>query len=186
MKLARLQRLAKPGLLVTSFLAAFTGFAVFSLSYAAETSPSTVPLIPLSNVMEAVLNPAAGEIWNAALFEPAPGTTKVVPTDEQWLNLRYNALRVLMVPPVLMHPDLQIAPPGKVTPDGELQPAAIAALRKEKAEAWKAQVTILQQSAQAALTAIEARDLAAMMQAGDTMYGVCDSCHQQFWYPPAN
>lgn len=185
MKLSTLQRLAKPAVSFATVLAFVTASTLISLSQAAESGSSTTPLLNLADMMEAVLNPAASEIWNAALIEPAAGADKPVLGDEQWLNLRYNALRILMVPPALMHPDLQIAAPGTVAPDGELQPAAIAALRKDKAEAWNAQVSILQQSAQATLAAIDAKDLDAMLQAGDTMYAVCDSCHMQFWYPPA-
>lgn len=186
MKLSSLHRLAKPGLPVATMLAVLAGVMALPLSNAAEPVPSTTPLITLSDLMEAVLNPAAGDVWNTALIEPAAGADKPVLTDEQWLNLRYNALRILTVPPVLMHPDLQIAAPGTVAPDGELQPDAIAALLKEKADAWRAQVSILQQGAQATLAAIDAKDLDATLQAGDAMYGVCESCHMQFWYPPAN
>lgn len=186
MKLSRLLPIAKPGLFGATALAVLAGSGVLSLSQAADMSPSPAPLLTLADMMEAVLNPAASEIWNAALIEPAAGASKAEPTEEQWLNLRYNALRVLTVPPMMMHADLQIAAPGTKAPDGELQPEAIAALRKEKAEAWNAQVYILQQSAQTALSAIEARDLDGMLQAGDTMYGVCETCHTQFWYPPAN
>lgn len=183
MKLARLHRLAKPGLAKATMLGAVAGYAVLTL--AAEPSP-TAPLITMSDLMEGVLNPAASELWNAALIDPPEGSDKPVLTDEQWLNLRHNALSLLTAPPILRHPELQIAAPGTRNNEGELQPEAIAALRESQAQAWNAQVTILQQGVQSALTAIEARDLDAMLQAGDVLYSVCESCHVQFWYPSAN
>jgi len=117
------------------------------------------------------------------LLEPPAGAEKPVPTDAQWQEFRDNALKLQNVPALLMADNLQIAPAGTPATDGSLAPEAIATLRKEKWEAWQAQVSILQEGTAAALRAIVAKDFDAILQAGDTLYAVCDSCHQQFWYP---
>jgi len=106
-----------------------------------------------------------------------------VPTYAQWQEFRDNALKLQNVPALLMADNLQIAPAGTPATEGSLAPEAIATLRKEKWEAWQAQVSILQEGTAAALRAIDAKDFDAILQAGDTLYAVCDSCHQQFWYP---
>lgn len=150
-----------------------------SLIQAAE--PAGTPT--LKDLMAATITDATNVLWNAALLEPPAGSDKPVPTDAQWQEFRDNALKLQDVPALLLADDLLIAPAGTPASEGSLAPDAIATLRKEKQEAWQAQVKILQEGAAASLRAIEAKDFDAMLQAGDTMYAVCESCHQQFWYP---
>jgi hypothetical protein len=133
--------------------------------------------------MAVVITDSSNALWNAALLEPPAGSEKPVPTDEQWASFRSNATTLLSIPTVLLHADLRIAPEGTPPSEGSLAPDAIARLRKEQWSLWSAQVMIIQESAQAALKAIDAKDLDGMMQAGDALYNVCDSCHKLFWYP---
>jgi hypothetical protein len=152
---------------------------------AADGKPaqSAEPAITLKELMNTVVQTSANELWNVALIEPAPDANKPVLTDQQWENLRSNAVALLSTTTTLLKPDLKIAEAGKATPEGELSPDAIAALRKEKWQAWQVQVSILEQGAKASLKAIDEKDYDALLAAGDPLYGVCESCHQQFWYP---
>jgi hypothetical protein len=150
-----------------------------SLVQAAEPVSTTT----LQELMAVVITDTTNVLWNAALLEPPAGADKPAPTDAEWQEFRDNALKLQTIPALLLADDLQIAPAGTPATEGSLAPDAVAALRKDQWEAWQAQVKILQESAAASLRAIEAKDFDGMLQAGDTMYAVCDSCHQQFWYP---
>jgi len=150
-----------------------------SLVQAAEPANTTT----VQELMAGVVTDTTNALWNAALLEPPAGAEKPVPTYAQWQEFRDNALKLQNVPALLMADNLQIAPAGTPATEGSLAPEAIATLRKEKWEAWQAQVSILQEGTAAALRAIDAKDFDAILQAGDTLYAVCDSCHQQFWYP---
>lgn len=150
-----------------------------SLVQAAEPVSTTT----LQELMAAVVTDTTNVLWNAALLDPPAGADKPAPTDAQWQEFRDNALQLQSIPALLLTAGLQIAPAGTPATEGSLAPDAIAALREDKWDAWHAQVTILQEAVAASLRAIDAKDFDGMLQAGDTMYAVCDSCHQQFWYP---
>lgn len=137
----------------------------------------------LKDLMAVVITDTTNVLWNAALLEPPAGADKPVPTDDQWQEFRANTLKLKEVPALLLMPDLQIAPAGTPAAEGSLAPDAVAKLRKENWAEWQAQVQVLQTGADAALRAIDAKDFDAMLAAGDLMYPVCESCHQQFWYP---
>ena len=66
--------------------------------------------------------------------------------------------------------------------DSSVRTAIVAALGKRVA-ADLPEHQIEEFATAAALRAIDAKDFDAILQAGDTLYAVCDSCHQQFWYP---
>jgi hypothetical protein len=149
----------------------------------ASTEEIPAPAVTLQQLMAIVITEASNQIWNAALLEPAAGADKPSPTEEQWATLRSAATTLLVTPTLMLHRSLAVAPPDAEAVEGSLSPAAIAELRGKQWALWAAQVSILQQSAVAALNAIEARDYEATLQAGDTLYGVCDSCHTLFWYP---
>lgn len=151
--------------------------------FAASTEAPPAPAVTLQQLMAIVITDASNQVWNAALLEPAAGSDKPNPTEEQWATLRSAATTLLVTPTVLLHPSLAVAAPDAPAAEGSLSPAAITELRGKQWAVWAAQVSILQQSAAAALNAIEARDYEATLQAGDSLYGVCDSCHKLFWYP---
>ncbi len=152
-------------------------------AFAASTEEPPVPAVTLQQLMAIVITDASNQVWNAALLEPAAGSDKPSLTEEQWATLRSAATTLLVTPTVLLHPSLAVASPGAPAAEGSLSAAAIAELRSNQWAVWAAQVSILQQSAMAALNAIEDRDYQATLRAGDTLYGVCDSCHKLFWYP---
>jgi hypothetical protein len=176
MQVATKLSLTKPLLLLAIAISAAT--ATWHPSQAADA-----PVMTLKELMNAVIQTSATELWNAALIEPAPGANKPALTDQQWEGLRSNAVALLGTTTTLLKPDLKIAEAGKETPSGELSPDAIAALRKDKWQAWQAQVSIIEQGAKASLKAIDEKDYDALLAAGDPLYAVCESCHQQFWYP---
>lgn len=155
---------------------------LFSKVVCAAESASTTTL---SDLMSGPVTTASNELWNAALIEPPVGATTPVPTAEQWDNFKKHALELKTLGSLLLNTELPIAPAGKVANEGELTPDGIAALRKQQWDLWQAQVAALTDGASNSLKAIEARNFAGMVEAGDVLYNVCDSCHQLFWYPPA-
>lgn len=170
-----------PRSLFKPVFATLIGIAVgASLVQAAEPAN---PQTTLKDLMAVVITDTTNVLWNAALLDPPAGSDKPVPTEDQWQEFRSNALKLQDIPALLLTPELPIAPAGTPASEGSLAPDAVAKLRKDNWAAWQAQVQVLQTGAQAALKAIDAKNFDAMLEAGDSMYPVCESCHQQFWYP---
>lgn len=139
--------------------------------------------VTLKDLMAVTITDTTNVLWNAALLEPPAGAAKPVPTDGQWQEFDSNAKALAAAVERLASTDLPIAQSGTPAAEGSLAPDAIAKLRSEKPAVWQAQVKVLQEGANAAARATAAKDFDALLAAGDAMYPVCESCHQQFWYP---
>jgi len=159
--------------------AAMTVLFTASLVEAAEPENA----LTLKELMAVVVTDSTNVLWNAALLDPPAGSDKAAPTDAQWQEFRANALKLQEIPSLLLAQSLLIAPYGTAATEGSLAPDDIAQLRTGNWPAWQAQVQVLQSGAQATLKAIDSKNFDAMLEAGDSMYPVCESCHQQFWYP---
>ena len=165
----------------------FSGCALFLMIAGIAASTFVVeaaePAATLKDLMAVTITDTTNVLWNAALLEPPAGAEKPAPTDAQWQEFASNAKALAAAVERLAAADLPIAPEGTAAAEGSLAPAAIAQLRSENSAAWQAQVKVLQTGADAALRATEVKDFDALLSASDAMYPVCESCHQQFWYP---
>lgn len=111
------------------------------------------PLVTIKELMEKTITPATNTLWNVP----------EKPTDEEWAALEEAAITLLVATNVT-------ALGGTGPKDGEWA----------KQPAWKAFNQTMLSAATMALTAIRARDTAALVGAGDVLYPPCEGCHLQF------
>ena len=156
---------------------------VAAIAAATILAKAAEPTATLKDLMAVTITDATNVLWNAALLEPPAGADKPAPTGAQWQEFDTNARALSAAVEQLASLELPIAPAGTPAAEGSLAPEAIAKLRSDNAALWQAQVMVLQEGANAAVRATETKDFEALLAAGDTMYPVCESCHQQFWYP---
>jgi hypothetical protein len=143
----------------------------------------------IKDVMESMIDPSADTLWGAAgTIIDKQGTQDLSPkTQEQWLDVRRAAVRIIEGANLLMMPGREAAPAGTKSeaPGVELEPAEITALIKKKRKSFDAFAKALQALGLEARQATEAKNVPLLEDIGGRMEDVCESCHQTFWYPQA-
>ena len=146
-------------------------------------------LSTIRDLMDSIIDPSADVVWGAVgSVVDQEGVHDTFPkTQEEWLNVRRGAIRIIEGSNLLMMPGREAAPPGSKSeaPGVELEPPEITALIKKNRRSFDAFARTLQAVGLEALRAIEAQDTAALLEIGGRMQDVCESCHQVFWYPGA-
>jgi hypothetical protein len=173
----------------------------------APTQPATAPSTPatlaagsgnaaenrqfyssIRDLMQSMVDPSADTLWGAVgTVVDAEGTHDLFPrTQEEWLEPRRAAIRIIEAGNLLMMPGRESAPSGSKSeaPGAELEPAQITVLIRKNRKSFDAFAKALQGVGLASLQAIDAKDTALLMDVGARMENVCESCHQTFWYPP--
>jgi len=143
----------------------------------------------IKDVMESMIDPSADRLWGAAgTVIDKQGTQDLSPkTQEEWLDVRRAAVRIIEGANLLMMPGREAAPAGTKSeaPGVELEPAEITVLIKKKRKSFDAFAKALQALGVEALRATEAKNVPLLEDIGGRMEDVCESCHQTFWYPQA-
>ena len=143
----------------------------------------------IKDVMESMIDPSADTLWGAAgTVIDKQGTQDLSPkTQEEWLNVRRAAVRIIEGANLLMMPGREAAPAGTKSevPGVELEPAEITALIKKRRKSFDAFAKALRALGLEALQASEAKNVPLLEDIGGRMEDVCESCHQTFWYPQA-
>jgi hypothetical protein len=142
----------------------------------------------IKDLMESIIDPSADALWGAAgTVVDKEGIHELVPkTQEEWLDLRRAAVRIIEGGNLLMMPGREAAPVGTKSeaPGVELEPAQITALIKKKRKNFNAFAKALQVVGLEALRASDTKNAGLLLDIGARMENVCESCHQTFWYPP--
>jgi hypothetical protein len=164
--------------------------AVIALSSASgKTARDRQVYSTIKDVMESMIDPSADTLWGAAgTIIDKQGTQDLSPkTQEQWLEVRRAAVRIIEGANLLMMPGREAAPAGTKSdaPGVELEPAEITVLIKKKRKSFDAFAKALQALGLEALQATEAKNVPLLEDIGGRMEDVCESCHQTFWYPQA-
>jgi len=137
--------------------------------------------------MRYLVDPAADAIWESVVTEvTAEGVFDHVPeTDEDWAKLRGHAITLVEATNLLLMPDRRIAAEGSRSemPSVDLEPEQIEALLAENREAWMQFVGGLSESGLVVLSAVDKRDVDALLVAGDGLDLACENCHVRYWYP---
>ena len=144
----------------------------------------------VKDIMDSVVDPNADAIWDSVeVVVTLEGTVEKEPkTDEDWKALRRHAISLAEASNLLLIPGRHIAKPGEKAEDArvDLQPEEIEARVKQDAAAWAAGAHGLHDAVMESLKAIEARDVKALLNAGDLLDQSCETCHRKYWYrvPP--
>src|SRR5262245_4586686 len=143
----------------------------------------------IKDLMDSIVDPSADVVWGAVgTVVDQDGAHETFPkTQEEWLNVRRAAIRIIEGANLLMMPDRQAAPPGSKSeaPGVELEPSEITALMRKNRAGFDAFAFALQIVGAEAVRASDAQDTAALLEIGGRMQDVCENCHQVFWYPGA-
>ena len=141
----------------------------------------------IKDLMESIIDPSADALWGAVgTVMDKEGIHELLPkTQEEWLDLRRAAIRIIEGGNLLMMPGREAAPVGTKSevPGVELEPAQITALIKKKRKDFNAFAKALQLLGLEALRASDAKSAASLVDIGGRMENICESCHQTFWYP---
>jgi hypothetical protein len=147
------------------------------------------PVASIREVMNSVIDPSADVVWNAVrtVIDHGRPTDHAPATDQDWAEVRRNALIVSEGANLLMMPTRPVAPPGapSLAPGIELTPEEVRSLIDKNRAGWNLFAQALQDAMTPALAAIDAKDSQALFAAGDKIDTTCENCHQVFWYPNA-
>jgi hypothetical protein len=146
-------------------------------------------LTSVKEIMESIIDPSADVVWNSVgTVVDQEGAHEAVPkTNDEWLDVRKGAVRIIEGANLLIMPGRDAAPPGtkSETPGVELEPPQIAALIKKNRKAFDAFARALQALGVEAMKAADAHNRDLIIDIGGRMENVCEACHQTFWYPPS-
>jgi cytochrome c556 len=120
---------------------------------AQDTDARARAQVTVKEVMEKTITPATNALWNVADS----------PTDEQWAALEEAAVTLLVA--------------ANAVGEGGAGPMDSLWARDP---AWQAYNRVLIAAGTAALAAVRARDVPALVSAGDVLYPPCEGCHKQF------
>lgn len=152
--------------------------------------PHPLPAASIQDIMASIVDPSADALWDAVSTETtAKGTVEHHPhTDEQWQQLRRQALTLAEAGNLLVVEGRKVSHVGKVEDahvPGILAPQEIAASIAEDRPAFAARARALQDAALLALEAIDAKNPQRLMAAGERIDAACERCHMAHWYPNA-
>lgn len=145
------------------------------------------PRATLQEIMLSVIDPNIDPIWNSiSTVSTAEGVEEIRPqTDEEWATLRNHAITLREVANLLVIPGRKVAHPevSTSTHHTELHAEAIEALINAQWPIFIDRAHALQDAADLAVKAIDAKDVDKLEEVGGIIEHTCESCHSQFWYP---
>lgn len=156
---------------------------------AQDVGPEYRPTSTVREVMNSVVDPNADVIWDSVeTIVTIEGTVHKAPkTDEDWAVLRRSAVTLAEAGNLLLIPGRLVARPGDQAgdPRADLNPEEIEMKRRQAPAAWALSANRLHDAALETLRAIDAKDVTALTNAGETLDAACESCHRDYWYRTA-
>lgn len=135
------------------------------------------------------LAPQSNLLWeiSAKLYADSGEIDASLLSEQDWSTMRQAAVDMRAVSLVLQDSPPPVAAPGaKLQGEeggGALNAAQIQALIDAEPEAFAAEAGKLVKVADEFLTAIEARDGAAIDELSGQLNEACSACHLRFWFP---
>ena len=165
-----------------------TLFAIAACNHAGSPAQSALrPMASIKDIMDAIVDPSADVLWESvATIVSAAGTEERRPkTDEDWANVKRNAIRIIEGANLLVMDGRRVAKPGEKSenPGIELEPAQMEELINQDRATFIQRAHALQDAASVALKAIEARSAEGLLDAGEGIDNACENCHLKYWYP---
>jgi hypothetical protein len=147
------------------------------------------PNAGIQDLMVAMIDPAADFLWDSvSTISNENGVEEKQPrTDEEWHEVRRQAIIVAEASNLLMMEGRRVAKEGKLLEDHGT-PGNLSAEEAEKAIATdRASFVSFAQAMHAVgetmVAAADAKNVQALFDAGDKLDQVCEGCHLKFWYP---
>ena len=178
-------------LLVAALAASLAANAGAPAAPSGKPGPASAvrPVASFQEIMLAEVIPSSSALWNAVSTQSsAEGLVEHKPTtDEDWLNLRHQALVLIEAGNLLLDKNRLIVARGGKVKDVE-QPGILGPVQiRQKMDADPARLArlihALQDATAKALAAIEAKNADALSDAGGDIDEACEACHKTYWYP---
>ena len=153
----------------------------------AEPAPDLAPVFTIREIMQSMVEPRADSLWNAVSTEVTSKgpVTKAPKNEEEWANMRHEAVTLAEAMNLILMPGRKVAKPGEQAKDPkvELTPDQIETLINKDRASWAKLAKALQDSVMVEIKAIDAKDPDAMSNAGGGIDTACETCHKKYWYP---
>ena len=153
----------------------------------AVDAPAMQAEATIKDLMLGLVDTSADTVWLSVTDTlDSKGLHEVRPqNDEEWMQVRYGALRLAEAANLLKIPGRRMALPGEksVVPGIELEPDEMQALVEKDPAGWQTRAQALHDAAMLAVHAAEAKDADKIFEVGDTIENACEGCHRQYWYP---
>jgi hypothetical protein len=157
----------------------------------AISQPPFKPSASIQDLMTSIVDPSADALWESVSSEmTSKGTEEKQPrTDQEWLAVRRDAIALLEAGNLLMMNGRPVTHGGKATEDAHIEgvynPAQIRQAIDADPARFQASALALHDAAAQALAAVDAKDPARLLIAGEKLDHACESCHSVYWYPNA-
>lgn len=155
----------------------------------AAAEPAFRPTASIQEIMQSIVDPSADALWESVSSTvTAKGVEDKQPrTDEEWTTVRHLAIQLAEAANLLAVEGRPLVHAGKQLEDahvaGILKPDEISTLIGKDRPRFVAHARHLQQAAEEALAAIDARSVERFTVAGGAIDQACEACHRVFWYP---
>ena len=153
----------------------------------AAANPAFVPAATIKDLMLGLIDTSADAVWLAVTTTVADqGIVETRPKNEdEWMQVRYGALRLAEAANLLLIPGRRVALPGEksVAPGIELEPEEMQVMIDKDRAGWNQRARALHDAAMLAVKAADARDPDKIFEVGETIEHACEGCHRQYWYP---
>jgi len=131
------------------------------------------------------IDPAADALWGSVAFIESPsGTEDRRPrTDAEWGAVRTHTMNLIEATKLLGIPGRTVRSGNSPAGPGELSSAVIQKKIDADQDSFVRLAGLLQDAGLKALTAIDARNVQGLMDAGGVIDEACEACHAKYWYP---
>ena len=153
--------------------------------------PPFKPSASIQDLMTSIVDPSADALWESVSSEmTSKGVEEKQPrTDQEWLAVRRDAIALLEAGNLLMMNGRPVTHGGKTTEDAHIEGVSNPSQIRQAIDAdparFQASALVLHDAAAQALAAVDAKDPARLMLAGEKLDQACESCHSVYWYPNA-
>jgi hypothetical protein len=154
---------------------------------ASDATPTYVPEATIKDLMLGLIDTSADTVWlSVTTTVDSRGIVDVRPKDdEEWMQVRFGALRLVEAANLLQIPGRRVALPGEksIAPGVELEPEEMQVMIEKDLAGWNQRARTLHDAAMLAVRAAEAKDADKIFEIGEAIEHACENCHRQYWYP---
>ena len=155
-------------------------------SHASVKSPFVITAT-IKELMDSTVDPAADTLWDSVrIIYTEKGMDERQPrTDEDWKAVRRSAITLIEAMNLIVMDGRHAATKGTTPGLGELAPDEIDRRIAATRPAFTQLANALRNTGLNALSAIDRKDVAALLKAGGEIDSACEACHLTYWYPPS-
>jgi hypothetical protein len=176
--------------LFLAFVLTFIGSACTASQQQANPQPAQPDFrttATIKDIMDSMVDPSADNLWESvSTVVDATGMHERFPkTDEEWKEVRRDAIRLLEATNLLVIPGRLVAKSGEKSenPGIELEPEEMQHLIDNDRQTFQQLAHNLHDAVMVSFKAIEARDKEALLDSGNGIDEACEKCHVRYWYP---